>query len=876
KDLGNLWVYSESSYTSALSQGKIKTYKDPWGNNYTLAVGTNQVSLTTRGPDKKSGTLDDITYTLQYEQVYKPNPAPVRQQVPIGGGLWGGLWGMPFVGGQFFAPAPMLDINRNAQGLAYGAYASAAYGGTGGTVDAGGTYVAQTKQGFMSSPEQGGETPSEGTEETVEPRRVRRDFPETLLWEPCLITDPNGTAFLDANMADSITTWRMSTMASGMDGSLGGNTDGIVVFQEFFIDLDLPVALTRNDEISLPVAIYNYLEDSQSVRIVIDTNNPWFELLDTSEKEVDLEPGQVTSVHFRIRAQEVGWHELTVFGYGTSMSDAIARTIEVLPDGLEFNTSISDRLAGSSIERTVTIPADAIDNASRILVKVYPGIFSQVVEGLDNLFRVPHGCFTQSTTITWPNVLVLDYMLTTDQITPEIEMKAREYVNLGYQRLLTFECPNGGFSWYGNEPAKPVLTAYGLMEFTDMARVQYVDPAMIQRTQEWLVGKQQNDGSWPPDQVRELFNVLSNNLQATAYAVWALIHSGYSAQHQKIIKGLDYVRANWDGVQDNYTLALCAHALLEANTQDSTGLQILDILESTKIVEGDTIHWTSTQPSMTYSRGGSLTLETTAMITLALMKAGWRYPQSINGAINYIIQHRDAFGNWGQTQATVLCLRVLMTAMSGQTQEMEGDIVIAINGQTLDYNDLPVLRITPVDSSVVRLIDLKPYTTEGDNQVGISLVGEGNLLYQIVGSYFLPWQGVGIPTSPQLKIDLTYDRQNLTVDDIILCTVTATNTVPGSVTQMGMLDLGIPPGFRIFWEDFEAAIEEGKIFKYESTNRQLTLYLHPLPYNEPLSITYRLQAKYPLKVTTPRSRVYDYFNPDIGNETRPVILTVTD
>jgi hypothetical protein len=91
-----------------------------------------------------------------------------------------------------------------------------------------------------------------------------------------------------------------------------------------------------------------------------------------------------------------------------------------------------------------------------------------------------------------------------------------------------------------------------------------------------------------------------------------------------------------------------------------------------------------------------------------------------------------------------------------------------------------------------------------------------------------------------------------------------------------MLDLGTPPGFRIFWEDFEKAIEEDKIFKYESTNRQLTLYLHPLIYGEPLSITYRLQAKYPLKVATPKSRAYDFYNPDVQNETKPIMITVVE
>ena len=66
----------------------------------------------------------------------------------------------------------------------------------------------------------------------------------------------------------------------------------------------------------------------------------------------------------------------------------------------------------------------------------------------------------------------------------------------GYQRLLTFEVPGGGFSWFGNAPANKILTAYGLMEFHDMAKVYDVDPRVIARTSDWLVRQQQPDGSW--------------------------------------------------------------------------------------------------------------------------------------------------------------------------------------------------------------------------------------------------------------------------------------------------------------------------------------------------------------------------------------------
>src|SRR5262249_51343410 len=90
------------------------------------------------------------------------------------------------------------------------------------------------------------------------PVRVREYFPETLRWEPAIITDSKGHAALSLTFADSITTWRLSASASSKAGALGGVSAPLRVFQDFFVDLDLPVSLTQNDEVAFPVAVYNY------------------------------------------------------------------------------------------------------------------------------------------------------------------------------------------------------------------------------------------------------------------------------------------------------------------------------------------------------------------------------------------------------------------------------------------------------------------------------------------------------------------------------------------------------------------------------------------------------------------------------------------
>jgi 5-hydroxyisourate hydrolase-like protein (transthyretin family) len=228
-----------------------------------------------------------------------------------------------------------------------------------------------------------------GQAATTEQPRVRQYFPETLYFNPQVITNENGTATLDIPLADSITTWRLAVTASSQRGELGAASMGIRVFQDFFVDLDLPVALTQNDEISIPVAVYNYLTTAQKVRLQIE-KQPWFELQDQSEKVLTIASNDIDVVYFRIKALNFGTQKLKVTALGEKMSDAIQREIRVYPDGKPFEKTTSNWLKEATTQ-VVEIPTQAIPGASRVEVKIYPGIVSQVVSGLDGLLQMPFG-----------------------------------------------------------------------------------------------------------------------------------------------------------------------------------------------------------------------------------------------------------------------------------------------------------------------------------------------------------------------------------------------------------------------------------------------------------------------------------------------------
>jgi uncharacterized protein YfaS (alpha-2-macroglobulin family) len=219
--------------------------------------------------------------------------------------------------------------------------------------------------------------------------RLRQWFPETLYWAPDVETDAQGHTALEIPMADSITTWRLTALASSQDGRLGFVTHGLRVFQDFFVDVDLPISLTQGDEISIPVGVFNYLPQAQKVRLEVEPED-WFELLGSGEQTLTIGSNDIEVVYFPIRVRSFGRSGFQVTAWGEQMSDAVRREVDVVPNGKEIRLTESDWLRGDC-QVAVDIPQRAVPGASRVEVKIYPGVLAQVVEGLEKILRLPHG-----------------------------------------------------------------------------------------------------------------------------------------------------------------------------------------------------------------------------------------------------------------------------------------------------------------------------------------------------------------------------------------------------------------------------------------------------------------------------------------------------
>ncbi len=148
------------------------------------------------------------------------------------------------------------------------------------------------------------------------------------------------------------------------------------------------------------------------------------------------------------------------------------------------------------------------------------------------------------------------YMRRTNSVHPEVERRARQNIEIGYQRLLGFEVKSepGGFDWWGKPPANLFLTAYALLEFHAMAEVHPVDPALLARIQAWLLAHQQADGSWSPAGVKATWSAdfaRGRSQVLTAYVAWGLARAGAPSA-----KANAWLEAHADATQDPYAVAL--------------------------------------------------------------------------------------------------------------------------------------------------------------------------------------------------------------------------------------------------------------------------------------------------------------------------------
>jgi hypothetical protein len=698
------------------------------------------------------------------------------------------------------------------------------------------------------------------------PRVVRDWFPETLLWAPELPTDDKGHLSFKVPFADSITTWRLGLRAVSGAGQIGSSATPLVVMQDFFVDAALPATLTQDDELAVPVTVYSYLERGQDVSI--DLEGDGMSAVGNAHQSVHLEPKESRGFRFTVKADKAGERVVRIKASTGSHSDVEERKVIVVPNGQEKVQTINARLVKSS-KTDITLPANAIDGGNDLYAKVYGGPLSVVGEGLDGVFHMPHGCFEQTSSTTYPSILVLDFLKRSKQVSPEVEKKARGYLSQGYQRLLSFEVGNsGGFSLFGNSPADVALSAYGLLELADMARVTgMVDQNLLRRTSSWLLSKRAGNGiyitttydAWdrPTDHDAPLL---------TAYVGWALASAAAleKTPDPKVNELLDRVASlSGDDAESPYGLALRMNALIAANRKDAAK-PLGEKLAASVIKNDEGVHWESKTSGVLYSYGSSHDIEVTGLATHALALAD-QHADLRSGALDWLVRLRGARGTWSTTQATIAAMRAMLDEAKPMPKEPQ-DITIVVDGSPAGN-----VRLETTARDVHHLVDLRRFATTGQHTIELKTPQDADVSYQVVATHWLPWKS---PERAALGLDVSYAPTAITpgATTMLRAKLTWNGKLPA---VMPLVEIPIPPSFEVETDDLEALIKNpDSVQRYTVTDGKITLYVTSIRADRPLTVNVRLRASRSARVIAPASVAYLYYEPEVRTETAPVLVRV--
>jgi alpha-2-macroglobulin-like protein len=361
-------------------------------------------------------------------------------------------------------------------------------------------------------------------------------------------------------------------------------------------------------------------------------------------------------------------------------------------------------------------------------------------------------------------------------------------------------------------------------------------------------------------------------LRITAYIAWSLENTGY--QGPAVDKAKQYIEKHLDGKIDTYTLAVLANFATDYGKDKSPDREftrrIIELLLDAHTEKDDQAWWSADETSV-YATGQSASVETTGLAVQALLK--WGQASGVaRKAMNFIAAKKDAAGTWGTTQATIMALRALLLATEKGAADVRGTLSVLLNGKQVEK-----LELTSDNNDLLHQFVFKEFDSAKSNSVEIRFDGKGGLAYQVVGSYFLPWNEK--PANEALSIDVGYDRTHLAQDDIATATATIKNNLPKSA-NMVMVDLGIPPGFDLLSEDLQtyqeksAGQKSGKLEKFNQTATQAILYFDSIAGHDTITLKFRLRAKYPIRARTFQSKVYEYYDPDVNAVAPPQQLEV--
>jgi alpha-2-macroglobulin-like protein len=675
----------------------------------------------------------------------------------------------------------------------------------------------------------------------------RIDFTETLYWNAGLKTDDKGEATVEFGLNDSVSSFRLAADAFSAAGGLGASSIQIDSVEPFYLEPKLPLEVTMNDVIRAPIGVVN--STVGPLRTALTLPKGTSPAMTISGNKFDIPAGARVRQYLNFNVgKEVGETEVTIQGTAANFADQVTRKIVVRPLGFLTQLAHGGLLAADgSISHTLVIPDTLVPGSLNARVVVYPTPLANMTEALQALIQEPCGCFEQTSSTVYPLVMAQQYFMSHHGVDPVLIEKSSLILQTGYDRLRGFECKSGGFEWFGADPGHDALTAYGLLEFTDMAQVRHVDSVMLDRTRNWLLDQRDGKGGYLR-KTHTLHTWIADPECANTYNTWAVLEAGVRENLSAEVK---WVREAAEKTQNTYAIALAANVLGLAGDKEGEN-HLLDTLAGKQQADGSLEGATT---SVIGSGGDALKIETTALAVTAWLKNP-SYVANVEKSIKYLAESCQG-GRYGSTQSTVLALRAIVAYDKSRAKPVKpGSLQLVVDGREVGE---PV-AFTKDTTGAIELPDLAKLLPSGEHQVEVKMNGGSPMPYTVTANYhsLKPNSAETCKLHLEVKLRDTKVAEGTATEANVVVINRTNEAVPTPIAI-----IGIPGGLEVRHDQLKELVKANKIAAYEVKGRDVVLYWRSLDKEVRVELPLSLIAAVPGTYTGPASRAYLYYTDEL-------------
>ncbi|XP_011135984.1 CD109 antigen isoform X2 [Harpegnathos saltator] len=609
---------------------------------------------------------------------------------------------------------------------------------------------------------------------------------------------------------DSITSWVLTAFSLNDAHGLGliEEPRKLKVFRPFFISVDLPYSVMRGEIVAIQIAVFNYMNKDLTAEVLLK-NEGQFDFAEVSNevndaprlelyraKKVDVKANSGSSVSFMIIPRELGYIDIKVTASSVSASDGVAHKLLVNAEGETQYRNKAVFLDLRNVDHvetniTIDIPNNAVPDSESIHISAVGDILGPSITNLANLIRMPFGCGEQNMLNFVPNIVVLNYLKNTNQLTQAVQSKALKYLDIGYQQELTYRHTDGSFSAFGmSDPnGSTWLTAFVAKSFKQAAEYIMVENRIIDEALEWLSNNQAANGSFPEVgkvSHRDMQGGAAKGLALTAYTLITFLENQDSTEKYRntVNKAVDYIVRNIEGLNDTYALSLCAYALNLAKHPFETSA--FNYLESKAMTQQDLKWWSKPIPkddkNPYYELPRSVDVEMTSYALLSYLRRNL-LPDTIP-VMKWLIKQRNPEGGFASTQDTVIGLQALAKLAEKLSRDI-GSVPIVFKHE----GGQGYMNINGGNSMILQ----KQLLPKKTRQVNITASGKGFALVQVSYQYNLNVTGAW----PLFTLDPQVDKNsNANHLQLSICS----GFVPTKETNesnMAVMEVSLPSGFTV-------------------------------------------------------------------------------